>query len=231
MKQRSHKWFSRALLAAVLTLAVACGKDSQNVVSTPVNPTQTGTNPLSSDPRKDPRLPQALRNSVGITLNDAVNYNGLKDLAKVISLPVVETFVSLTLPNDRSIDISSQMLIGFEDDLGFWGGLLNSFPGAATRSTDALDIIYTDSELTFRITAGINGVNFVDPKIFYRARQSGETQCQVPTCTDQNGNSVSLDKCGIFVPPATTCKNYMNLGNSAVKQLGTFSAKTSQWLN
>ena len=239
MEQRTKKIFSQALLTAVLLVAVACGKDSQtNAPAAPAAPTPGPTTTLSSDPRQNPNLPAALKNSAEIRLTDALNFTGLQDLAGIVTAPVVETFISLTLPNNRDVGaISSQILVGFEDDFGFWAALLNSFDGAATRTSTSLDAIYSSSKFTFRVTAGINGTNLVDPRVYYRVRGSGETQCEKVTysCQVWNGSAwVASNSCPNSPPAddsANRCKLYMNLGNSAVKQLGTFTATTTQWLN
>lgn len=238
VEQRSHKFFSRALFAVVMVLAIACGKDSQQGIPTADLPPGTGpTTPLSSDPRDDARLPSQLRGStVGITLADPTSFSGLLGITgwAIFPQPLVETFFSLTIPNETSTNVSSQAFLGFEYGKGFWYTLMNTFSSASTLTTSQMDFIYTDSKLTLRVTAGINGNSFIDPKISYRVRQSGETQCQVTTgvCKDQWGNVYPPSYCGITpVDDAAVCKSYMNLGNSAVKPLGTFSAATSQWLN
>jgi hypothetical protein len=237
--KHKSKLFSRAVLGSALLLAMACGKDSSNGLPTAKLPTTSGGSLPTSSPTTDPRFPALLGKSVSISLTDPINFTGLRDLAKVIFTPVVETHFALSIPNNRDTVISAQMLVGFEDNKGFWGALMSTFEGTSTRTSDQIDLIFSDSELSFRVVAGISGDDFVSPRIYYRVRQSGETQCQKVTYTCQafypDGRPYYGSPNCPMPPPAdttaATCKTYMNLGNTAVKQLGTFSAKYSRFLN
>lgn len=237
---KKKQLISRAFFGAALLLSVACGRDnSQGIPTAQRPPGANGSGLPSTGPQSDPRFPTLLSRAVSISLTDPIQFMGLKDLAKVIYLPVVETFFALSLPSNRDSSIAAQMLVGFEDRLGFWGALLSTFEGTSTRTSDQIDLIFSDSELSFRVTAGINGDAFVDPRIFYRVRQTGETQCQkiTYTCTAFYPNGAPYygsPQCPQPPPVDTTaaaCRTYMNLGNASVKQLGTFSAKISDFLN
>ena len=248
MSVRIQKVFSRSFFAAALLLAIACSEEPGTGIPTVPPPDNGGGTDLPSDPNSDPRLPELLNKAVELKLTDSVNYAGLKDLATTVFLPIVETFVALEINRGREADVTGAIMVGFEDNEGFWGGVLNTFPKASQRSSDMLDMIFSDSELTVRMVSGLNGDTMVTPTVYYRLRQSGEKQCQARTlvCTQtswqwdpwkQEYKQVTKEvACPADVPQPTAeelgseCRSYMNLGSSSVKKLGTFESKYSKWV-
>lgn len=220
-----NAWFRIALFLVALNIA-ACGGGSSSSSSAPVPNANNGGGTLNNPGNTvDPRLPNLSR-ALAINLTDKTGYQGLIDIAKLVVTPIVgDALIHLTLPNDRTTEVSSTVIVAFEDRVGFWGAQLSSFPGTAFRTSSSLDIIYSDSQLSLRVLAAMTSADQVFGRIYYRVRQSGETQCQKVTVTYCPPGQTCT-------PPdtATPCRKYMELNNSSVKDLGSFSGKYSNFL-
>jgi hypothetical protein len=213
-------------------LAHCAGKSDLNPLPKATDPNATTQTIPNTTPSTDPRIPD-LSKAVAIHLDDNVNYTGLKDLAHVVYAPVIgDALISMNISGGRTTSFTSSVLIAFEDHYGFWGALQNSFTGTTTRTSNSIDAIHSDSEFTIRIVAGLNG-DTLSGSIYYRIRQTGETQCfaTAVTCNYTGTPPANYSNYCPYPTPDTSaaCRNYMNTGLAAVKRLGTFNSSYSSW--
>lgn len=233
----STSWKKFFVLVCV-TLLSACGENSTQTATlpTPANPNNPGTSLPTNPTTGTPGLPDiSLSNT--ITLQDMTNFTGINALLATDNEFVMPPFVvppqlKMTLANDRSTYVKGKALIWFEDQAGFWGAELKTVDSASVRNSSTIDSIHTDSKFSLRILAAISGTDLYGI-IYYRTRQAGENQCLTQTykCVDQWGREIDPKYCPAYTPPnmAETCRTYMSPSDSNVKQLGTFTAKTSDW--
>jgi len=216
----------------------ACGQTGSNttgvpVSAAPVNPPSPEVDPLPEVPTEpNPNLPN-LSGSVALALTDNVNYTGLSAIAGNIVTPIVgDPRVLLKTTNTREQSVEGTLLVSFEDKLGFWGANMVSVPKSGFNTSQSLDILFTDNALTFRVVASRMGDNLLST-LYYRVRQSGETQCLPVKCYyTWAGQRYEVPFNSLYCPiPAPdvvgTCRSYMDPAQSAVKVLGTFSAPYS----
>jgi hypothetical protein len=245
VNKQSQNWMARAAFVAMLVLASACGTSSSSGLPQANNPSTGNNKPIDTTPGGSTG-PAWLSNRVDINLptctgNTSVcdtgkNISGLIDLAGNVFTPLIETHFNLSLPYTYSSSLTGATVsVGFEDNLGFWGATIPGFEGAVTNQGGQIDMIFSDSLDTIRVTANLASDQMQAATIYYRHRQSGETQCQKTSysCWVDYGNGPQpSSNCPTSAPTNTdvsVCKSYMNLGNAAVKQLGTFTSTYSRW--
>ncbi len=245
MNKQSQNWMARALFVATILFASACGSSSSSGLPQANNPSTGNNTPINTTPGGTTG-PDWLSNRVDIILPTCVGntsvcdagktISGLIDLAGNVFTPVIETHFNLSIPNTRDVTLTgANVNIGFEDNNGFWGATIPGFDGAVTNQGGQLDLIFSDSLDTIRVTANLASDQMQAATIYYRHRQSGETQCQKTSYScwvDYGTGPQQSSYCPTTVPTNTdvsVCKSYMNLGNAAVKQLGTFTSTYSRW--
>lgn len=235
------KALAKILLLSCVVWMTACGKSGEttNGAPAPVDPTAQNQVPNYTpvtDPGQDGRLPD-LTTAVALRLPNPSDYSGLEELAQVLYLPLVgDPKIRMTISGDRTNAVTGSILVGFEDRAGWWGADVPSFSKTGYRNTSALDMIFADDELLFRVVGAINGNN-LDGNVYYRVRQSGENACRkLQTCTTTYAPYYPY-------PPTTTCRDqdadiataecrsYMDIGSSSVRLLGNFhQGSYSSWL-
>ena len=212
-------WLKGTLVAVVL-IVLGCGGGETKEIPSPADPSAPPQELTPPAPTTDPRLPD-LSHAVPINLHDKTTYQGLQDLAKTVFPPLVgDPLVSMRLTNTRDTNISGSILIAFEDRMGFWGASLDSFEGTGYRDSQRLDIIFADDEFALRAVGALS-IDDLTGVIYYRLRQTGDTQCKKFICTGW-GCPTSQDL-------ASICRTYMNTTDAHVKELGTFRTKYSNW--
>lgn len=202
------------------------------VAVTPTPPVDE-VDPLPEVPTETtPGLPN-LTGSAALALTDNINYTGLTDIAGNIVTPIVgDPQALLKITNTRDQSVEGTLLVSFEDKLGFWGADMTSVPKSGVNTSQSLDILFTDNALTFRVVASRLGDNLLST-LYYRVRQSGETQCLPVKCYfNWAGQQYEVPFNSLYCPipepdVVGTCRNYMNPTDSAVKVLGTFSTPYS----
>lgn len=179
---------------------ISCGKkeDSSNKVPQSDNPETTTPAPstpapATPTPTPDPRLPN-MTGSVSVNLTNKTTYQGLKDLAGNVILPVVgDVKFVMHIPNSRTNIKGSDMLLAFEDNLGFWGASLPSFEGTETlntsASTDNLDIIFADDETLFHVIGKITN-DALTGSIYYRVRTATDPKVSYTLPAANGGSTV-----------------------------------------
>lgn len=207
----------------VLLLAFAgCSSTSTSSVPQAQNPTGSGSTDLNpGNTSQNPQIPALYYQGVAIDLTDEVNYTGLKDIAGSVQPPVVgDPKVAMSLTAGSGNSLTGQILVAFEDQIGFWAAIVNTFTGTTYYDGQTIDAIFSDNDLVFR-TQGTISNNSLSGTIYYRLRQSGDTECLPETTTCVGGTS----GCGIVTPPdpAPACETYMTPGATGVKSLGTFT--------
>jgi len=238
-----RKWITNSLLILVSLAVIRCSKEETTGIPTPTpppGPTNNGGFDPTTPPNIDPRLPD-LSKAVGVTLADSTTYSGLQDIATNVFLPLVgDSLVSMNLELGADSSLSGSLLFAFEDQLGFWGALLPSFPGTGQITGGMLDIIFSDDELVLRTVGSFSG-DQLNGTIYYRVRQSGEDQCLPVTVTCElvitdpgdawwyNPTPPDYD-CDFEEDVVSPCRAYMNLSETEVKALGSFSAPFSNWV-
>lgn len=247
--QKSLKLFAFLTVALIV---ISCGKENETSVvpTAETETTSTSENFVPAPPSEtDDRLPD-LSQAVNLILEDAINFSGLKDIAKVVLTPMVRNpLVALTLNLDRS-NISGNILLAFEDQLGFWGAIVSSFEGTNSLTGDVLDMTFSDDELVLRMIGSILG-DTLSGTVFYRIRETGDDQCKpvtvscettytpggplcqlypwIPECqVDPDPNP---PECEVETNTVVVCKDYINTGNAEVKNLGAFSGSLTDWAN
>lgn len=228
-------------------LLAACGGNSSTTSTVPQSPDpNTGGNIPTPGTGNDPRLPAELATAVNFTLSDRTNFTGLNDI-----LAPENTFVVAPLVGDPKIKltfttpvtstlVSGKLFFAFEDLGGLWYMRMNTVDDASVKaaSTQTIngvqtsvintDAIYTDNYMTVRILAYSTDAGATHHGyLYYRMRQSGETQCfkQTVTCVDQYGNPLPASYCSYpngTSDMVTTCRNYASPGDPNVKLLGIF---------
>lgn len=211
-----------------LLFLVACGDTGSNTTGIPTSggSGSGGTTPVTPDPTNPtPGLPD-LSKSSAINLDDKINYSGLIAIAGNVVTPIVgDPRAVLKITNTTNLSVNGTLRLAFEDKAGFWWADMNSVEGTGVNTSSALDIIFSDNSLTIRIIAGRSG-NLLISNIYYRVRQSGETQC-LPVYCYVNGTPVPFGSQFCPIPKPDTagiCRNYISTTLSSVKKLGTFSA-------
>lgn len=249
VEKRSLRFISRAVFATALVFTVACGQSSSQTTPLPTNPAGDGsTKPINSNPPSDTRLPAWMGKAISFVLPTCSGTSntcfqgqsllGLIDIASNVLTPLVDTYFALELDSGRSSNARGVLHLGFEDDYGFWGADIPSFAGASTFQASQLDMIFSDSEVTFRLVATVVNDQMQNAQIHYRMRQSGETQCQATyyTCyvnyNDGRGN-IESNACPTQAPTnndINVCRNYMYINGTTVKKLGDVTGSFSQWI-
>jgi hypothetical protein len=179
--------------------------------------------------------------AVAVSLTDKINFSGLAAIAAPVPLvaPVVGD-PKVLLKISQASQISGTIGIGFEHNTGFWSSELNSVEGTGQNTTNNFEVIFSDSQLTFRVSAlktTPNGNNF-NAELLYRVRQANETQCLPAKCSiNWYGQNIDLPLSSCFSSTTaleaykeshvTECKNYMAASQTQVKNLGTFSGQYS----
>ncbi len=156
---------------------------------------------------------------------------GYPDLAAISDGVIVPPLVSdprfsLVLSTSRSASTTTSVRVSFEDTDGWWAEEIPSFTNVANWSGNTLDTINSSSTITYRVISNLDGNGNLTGNIYYRIRQSTETQCETITC---NGTAA---QCALYPPPDPTvpCQNYMATTNSSVVYLGYYnSVPYTQW--
>lgn len=237
--------WKKILFVGTCLLVAACGDSSSNTsnIPTPANPNPPGGSLPPSGNYGTPGLPD-ITLSHSITLSDRTNYSAIIDLKRANNEIFSGSFtvppmLKMTLSGRSKTTVPGKMLVWWEeeDQSGFWGAEVPTVDGAAIQgnngTTRNFDTIHSDSQLSFRVLAQSNdGVNLYGI-IYYRIRQSGETQClkQKVTCIDPwTGQQLPDSFCQYTTPDIVTpCRNYMNPGDSNVKTMGTFTSTINDW--
>jgi hypothetical protein len=248
VNKQSQIWITRVLCATMLVLASACGSSSSNGLPTANNPSTGNNTPINTTPNTDSRLPDWLDNRVDIVLPSCTGTSSICDTGKTTSGlgdifgvnvgGLVETHFNLQLPNASAFNITGATVnLGYEDSWGFSGASIPGFDGAVTNQNGQIDMIFSDSLTTVRVTG--NYIGSTDQiqagTIYYKVRQSADTQCQRTTysCWVNYGNGPQPSSSCTGTTPTNTdvsvCKSYMGLGSAGVKQLGTFTSSYSRW--
>ncbi len=226
----------RILLVLCLSLVAACGKSSEttNGVPTPVDPSKQGggNNPyIVPTPTPDPRIPD-LSTATALRLVNPTDYSGLEEIANIVYLPLVgDPKIAMKISGaDRSNDVTGSVLVAFEDQVGFWGAQLTSFPGTGYRDSSNFDMIFADDELVVRVVGAIGSNNKFDGNVYYKMHVSTDTACRPKTiCTTYNGSTTCVPEDPAIT--ASNCRAYIQPGASLVKQLGNFhSTSYSSWV-
>lgn len=231
--------FPLVTAALGLLFLASCGGTSSTTTGRPiVDPEPSGpTSPLPTDPT-DPTagLPD-LTGAFSLNLTDKITYSGLAAIAAPIPLvtPVVGD-PKVLLKVSQATPITGTIGIGFEHNPGFWWAELNSVEGTGQNTTNNFEIIFSDSQLTLRVSAlktTPNG-NAFNSALLYRVRQANETQCLPSKCSvNWYGQTIDLPLASCFSSTAALeaykasrvveCQNYMSTSQTQVKNLGTFS--------
>lgn len=252
LKLKLKRNFSKvAVFFVAFIVLISCGKDETTSAPSPLD-LDPPTDPFdpAPPPDDDTRVPD-LEKAVTVALTDPVNFSGLEDIANFVFAPLVgDPLVSMDLLVDRSTGISGSILVAFEDQIGFWGAILNSFKGTSTISSGALDMIFADDELVLRTIGTISG-DTLNGTIYYRVRVTGDDECKPVTVTCQTNTTPGDPFCQMYpwyptcqanpnpnppecdfeVDTVTPCLSYMSISNSSVKDLGSFSNTTfSNWV-
>ncbi len=212
----------------------SCGgnEENSNPIPTPSqDPTPNPTSIPTPTPSVDSRLPD-LTNAVSIRLTDAVNFSGLKDLAKTVFLPLVgDSKIKMSIDGGRENSVSGSVLISFEDSEGFWGAQLSSFDKTGIRTSDMLDMIFADDEFVLRVVGTISEDNIYG-NIFYRIRVPNDYECKkiVVICPPVYTWPYWYlpNNCNENIDLVTPCRNYMSF--ELVKNLGSFIGVYSKWV-
>jgi hypothetical protein len=234
-KELKLNWRIKYTTAFLLLLLLsACGgSDSSNGIPTAQNPTAPGGTTLNPPPTPTPPAGEPdLSSSEPFKLPNNSDYSGLQAIFGNIYPPLVgDPLVKMMLSGDvRSTTINGTIRLAVEDNQGLAVRDFPSFDGTGYHSSSYLDIIFADDQVVVRATANQSG-DTLSGALYYRVRQSGETQCEkvVVTCHDQYGNTVDPSHCP--PPPDTVapCRQYMDVSQSSVKLVGTYQAKFSEW--
>lgn len=223
MLKRMFKYALVGIL--VLGLSACGGQDESITVPQPTDPTNQndgGDLDPPTIPGPDGRLPD-LTKAVPMLLADGLN--GLTDIFNFVVPPLVgDPLVLMNISGGRSNVVTGSILVVFEDAVGFGGAQLNSFEEVGVRTSNYIDMIFADDELVLRAVTFFSGDD-LNGTVYYRVRQAGENQCKkiIVNCF---GNPF----CNPNPDVETPCRNYMNLGNSAVEELGTFNANYADWV-
>ena len=188
-----------------------------------------------------------MTNAVPIDLVDETNLTGLKDIAEGQVYPplVGDPLINMTITSGGGTVVNGQVLVAFEDSQEFWGAQLPSFNGMGVALANSLDMTFADEDMVIRVMGSINN-GTLDGNIYYRMRQSGDTECENVTVTCEpdgyiyatTGRGVrqligfhSRDdgQCNTNYDTVTPCQQYIDTTNSQVKQLGSFEATYSNW--
>ena len=244
-------WPNKTLYTLCLCLGVfltSCGspKSEIDTIASPTDPTPIKDSPDTvvppPVPTPDPRLPD-LTGAVPINLIDNINYTGLAELAENVFPPLVgDAKIRLQFTNTRAQNINGNVLIAFEDNQGFWGAELTSFPGTSVHATTTLDAIFADEQIVIRTMGTLSGDD-LNGTIFYRNRQPNDTACIQTqfTCDEMIYRNGSWIRHSYTEPPfpigcqltvadtVTPCRTYMNPTNTQVKRLGSFRGKYSNF--
>jgi hypothetical protein len=229
--KRLTKFYLVALLVLVVTGCSGSSNSSTPPTSTNPTPASTPLTPPSSSTDSD--IPN-LTNAVAITGPTTQNFQGLEAIAGNFFSPLVGTAqILMSIPNQRAADISASttVLIVFEDAQGLWGLQQEAFSGAATLSGNTLDVITSDVTESWHIVGSVDSNQNINGTIYYRIRQSGETECEniTVTCTPEtNEPNGTTPTCGGVTPnPVPLCEQYMS--QSSTQILGTFTAPLPNW--
>jgi hypothetical protein len=220
--------FSIVALSVGLLLCVSCG--SKNTTTTVPEPTPTpGVSPLPTPDVTRDNLPD-VTHAAPYRLASNSDLSGLQSLFGVVYPPLVgDPLIKMMLTGDtRQTAITGTVRLALEDKQGLVVRDIPSFDATGYRDSSRLDIIFADSQLVVKTVGTFAADGTLTAAIFYRVRQSGETQCQNVQfhCYDQYGHEVDPSFCGYTKPNlVATCQTYMNSANSAVKQLGSFTTK------
>jgi hypothetical protein len=224
------------LFAAVAFVAACSSSDTTNGVPAPTDPsTQNpgGTYTPPADPSQDPRLPGLLSKAVALRLTNPTDYSGLEDLAKVLYLPLVgDPKIAIEFSGDsRDTTFNAKILVAFEDQEGFWGAVLDTFPKTGVRDSSTINAVFADDELAILTLIAKSGDN-IHGEAYYRLRASGDTACRKNRIRYQYTyypySYYYVDEDADVA--ASNCRSYMQPGQSQVKLLGTFDAKYSNWV-
>ena len=226
------KWMRCAQVVGLILLLVACGDThtNPNPIPTPTPIDPGAPTPLPTPPPNvDTRIPD-LSLAVPVALSDRAGLSALKDMAHNVFAPLVgDPLLHIQFSRTREVNVSGKLLFSFEDQFGFWGAELSSFTGVQTNQQ--IDIIFADDELVIRAAAERTGDD-LNGLIFYRLRRPFDTACRKTwTSCEVSGYPFFNFPAQCFQTPDTTasCREYMNLADSAVKSIGSFQAKYSQW--
>ena len=237
-----------AAMLVISIMCVGCGSDTNNQLPTPNDPADAPPRQLPGTGigGQDPRLPD-LTGSAPVKLLTYSNYSALEEFFTVPGSPfsvapplVGDPKLKLDLAAASGNSLNGDMLFLAEDAKGAFWLSLNSFPLTGYRGTNGgtqeiLDIIFQDDFLVVRISANRNG-NDLSGSILYKVNDPNRgTKCKSRT------NSCTVTGTPQTPPPpecaadfyaqedAQICRNYMT--GAAVKTLGTFEAKFSDWVN
>lgn len=239
-----HKNILKAVSFLAILVLVSCGKpeEKSGSVSNPTDPTNTGGTPIPTPtPTGTPGVPD-LTGALAINLS-----NGITDLNEVMS--PWNTFVIPPLVGDpkalfqlsaaNQVSVTGNITFAIEDTYGLWALTLNSFPNTSSHSTTAMDVIFASDELVVRSVGVMSGVNATDVGIYYRLRDSADTdnghcrtqQTTTTTChcelTSFNPNPSTEDYTACYAPVAGHNAN-MYYPYSA-KKVCTTSAPTTSY--
>jgi len=202
-----------SLVFTVLVVVIGCSKsNTNNTVPTATNPTAGATTDIPTNGMTpNPNVPD-LTLAVPIDLVDKTNYTGLNGISdNQLNLPLVGDPLAFVR--------TTQITLAYEDQVGLWYAIIPTFTPTQNVTSSIFDTVYADEDLGVRVIAGISNGQ-LSGYIYYRNRQSGETQCEVieETCTPPNTP-------GCITPDVKTpCLQWLDPSDTAdVHQLGSFS--------
>ncbi|MEZ4752344.1 MAG: hypothetical protein R3B54_17440 [Bdellovibrionota bacterium] len=227
--------------ALVVLFVAACGQSSSTTAPTPVPPgTTTNNSPFpDSNLLSNTNIPD-LSKAVAVNLQDKVNLTAIYDMVSDFTPPLVsDPLVSMTLTKS-GVNVAGNILFSIEDELGFWGAIINSFGATGKFQNNVLDVIFSDDEMVMRTIGSVSG-NTLSGSLYYRMRASGEDQCKpvtvycdvtLPSNWMPWWPSPELPaECNATPNVDPACSAYMNTSASAVKKVGTFvNTSFSNWV-
>ena len=181
--------------------------------------------------------------AVSIKLPSESDLTGLENFFGILYPPMVgDPLVEMILSGDmRTTTPAGTIRLAVEDKVGLTARDFPSFAGTGHVTVEStgnvFDMIFADDQIVVRAVGLINSTSTLNATIYYRMRQTGDTECEAIsyTCHDQHGNVVPVSDCYPAGPPDTVapCENYMGGSSPATKAgvnvLGTFQAHYTSW--
>lgn len=226
-------WLKGTCLLILLGLSLSgCGENRSQTfaVPTPTDNTPPNQNIDPTPGGPDNRIPWELQTRGFNIFNWA--QIGLQEIfapEPIIGGIYGDVKVVLSVHNTTSLaDASSTLLLYFEDlNAGQWAEW-DSYEGNSGFSNDNIgqtvfNGIYSDDTVTMKVTGTVTSTSTLWGSVHYRVRQTGDTQCLPVFCPS---TEAYCNQFAIYRDRKVNCTNYMNFGNSQVRQLGTFGDAT-----